>query len=103
MTKTIKTRLALLSTLSEVHTQPIRYNLAALAAIVDQVAPDLLCVELPRYDWESGNLAQAPVEVQRSLLPPAELSEVVIVPVAPDARRFDDFAPASGWRRQLAP
>jgi len=98
----VKTRLALLSTLSDVHTQPIQYDLAALGAIVEQVAPDLLCVELPRYDWESGNLAQAPVEVQRSLLPLAELSDVVIVPVGPDARRFDDFAPMSGWRGQLA-
>jgi hypothetical protein len=97
-----KTRLALLSTLSEMHTQPIQYNLAALAAIVDQVAPDLLCVELPQHDWESGNLAQSSVEVQRSLLPLAELSDVVVVPVAPDARQFDDFAPLTGWRGQLA-
>ena len=97
-----KTRLALLSTLSDMHTQSVQYNLAALAAIVDQIAPDLLCVELPQYDWESGNLAQSPVEVQRSLLPLAELSEVVVVPVAPDARQFDDFAPQTGWRGDLA-
>jgi hypothetical protein len=97
-----KTRLALLSTLSDMHTQAIQYNLAALTAIVDQVAPDLLCVELPQYDWESGNLAQSPVEVGRSLLPLAELSDVVVVPVAPDARQFDDFAPTSGWRGDVA-
>jgi hypothetical protein len=97
-----KTRLALLSTLSDIHTQPIQYNLAALAAIVDQVAPDLLCVELAQNDWERGNLAQSPVEVQRSLLPLAELSDVVVVPVAPDARQFDDFAPQTGWRGDLA-
>jgi len=97
-----KTRLALLSTLSDMHTQNIQYDLAALAAIVDQVAPDLLCVELPRCDWESGNLAQSPVEVGRSLLPLAELSDVVVVPVAPDARQFEDFAPITGWRGELA-
>jgi hypothetical protein len=97
-----KTRLALLSTLSDMHTQPIQYDLAALTAIVDQVAPDLLCVELPQYDWESGNVAQSPVEVGRSLLPLAELSDVVVVPVAPDARQFDDFAPITGWRGELA-
>jgi hypothetical protein len=84
------------------HTQPIQYNLAALASIVDQVTPDFLCVELPRSDWEIGNLGQAPVEVQRSLLPPAELSNVVIVPIAPDLRQFDDFAPQAGWRADLA-
>lgn len=97
-----KTRLALLSTLSEMHTQPIQYNLAALAGIVDQIAPDFLCVELPPNDWEVGNLGQAPVEVRRSLLPSAELSDVVIVPVAPDLRQFNHFAPKSGWRAGLA-
>jgi hypothetical protein len=97
-----KTRLALLSTLSDTHTQPIQYNLAALAAIVDHMSPDLLCVELPQNDWEMGHLNQAPVEVQRSLLPLAELSDVVVVPMAPDARQFDDFAPQTGWRGELA-
>ncbi len=84
------------------HAQPIQYNLAALAAIVEQVAPDLLCVELPRLDWESGNLAQSPVEVRHSLLPLAELSAVVVVPVAPDSREFNDFAPQAGWRAGLS-
>ena len=97
-----KTRVSLLSTLADMHTQPIQYNLAALAGIVDKVAPDFLCVELPRSDWETGNFKQAPVEVQRSLLPSAELSDVVIIPVAPDARQFNDFAPKSGWRAGLA-
>lgn len=97
-----KTRLALLSTLSDMHTQPIQYNLAALTGIVHQVAPDFLCVELPRNDWELGNLGQASVEVQRSLLPSAEVSDVVIVPVAPDGRHFNDFAPQAGWRARLA-
>ncbi len=97
-----KTRLALLSTLSDMHTQPIQYNLAALTGIVHQVSPDFLCVELPRNDWEIGNLGQAPVEVQRSLLPSAEVSDVVIAPVAPDARQFNDFAPQAGWRAGLA-
>ncbi len=97
-----KTRLAVLSTLSDMHTQPIQYNLAALTEIVHQVSPDFLCVELPQYDWETGNLDQVSVEVQHSLLPPAELSDVVVVPVAPDFRQFDDFAPQSGWRAGLA-
>ena len=97
-----KTRLALLSTLSDMHTQPIQYDLAALATIVDQMSPDLLCVELPQNDWEMGRLNQAPVEVQRSLLPLAELSNVVVVPVAPDSRQFDDFAPQAGWRAGVA-
>lgn len=98
----IKTRLALLSTLSDMHTQSIRYNLTALADILAQVAPDLLYVEVPQRDWELDHLDQAPVEVQRSLLPLAELSRTVVVPVAPDTRQFNDFAPRTGWRASLA-
>lgn len=97
-----KTRIALLSTLSDMHTQPIQYDLAALAAIVNQTKADLLGVELPRQDWEANRLDQAPVEVQRSLLPLAELSDLVIVPLAPDTRQFNDFAPETGWRASLA-
>ncbi len=97
-----KTRLALLSTLSDMHTQSIQYNLAALTGIVNQVSPDFLCVELPRRDWEMGNLGQAPVEVGRGLLPPAEVSDVVVVPVTSDARQFNDFAPTAGWRAGVA-
>jgi hypothetical protein len=97
-----KTRLALLSTLADMHTQPIQYNLTALADILTQVAPDLLYVEVPQRDWELGRLDQAPVEVQRSLLPLAELSRTVVVPVAPDTRQFNDFAPRTGWRAGLA-
>jgi hypothetical protein len=97
-----KTRIALLSTLSDMHTQPIQYDLAALAAIVNRISPDLLGVELSRQDWEASRLDQAPVEVQRSLLPLAELSQVVIVPLAPDPREFNDFAPQAGWRAGLA-
>lgn len=97
-----KTRLALLSTLADMHTQSIRYNLAALADILAQVSPDLLYVEVSQRDWELGRLDQAPVEVQQSLLPLAELSRTVVVPVAPDARQFNDFAPRTGWRAGLA-
>jgi len=97
----IKTRLALLSTLAEMHTQSIQYNLTALRDILTQVSPDLLYVEVPQLDWELGRLDQAPVEVQCSLLSVAELSRTVVVPVAPDARQFNDFAPRTGWRAGL--
>lgn len=97
-----KTRLALLSTLADMHTQPIRYNLTAMADILARVEPDLLYVEMLQRDWEMGRLDQAPVEVQRSLLALAELSRTVVVPVAPDARQFNDFAPKAGWRGRLA-
>ncbi len=99
---TPKTRLALLSTLAETHTQSIQYNLDALANLVETLNPDLLCVELPRPSWEAHDLTRASVEVRESLLPAAALTDVVILPVAPDTRQYVDFTPKQGWRGRFA-
>jgi len=99
---TPKTRLALLSTLAETHTQSIQYDLTTLANIVEALNPDLLCVELPRQNWEAHDLTRASVEVRESLLPAAALTDVVVLPVAPDTRQYSDFTPNQGWRGRLA-
>ena len=76
-----KTRLALLGTLAELHTQPIRYDLAELARIVVDTQPDLLGIEIARDDFERGDLARAPLEVREALIPIARRSDVVIAPI----------------------
>ncbi len=94
-----KTRLALLSTLAETHTEAIQYNLKALAKVVEYLNPDILCVELPRQRWEDHDLSRASIEVRESLLPIADLTDVVVLPMmSPDTRQFSDFTPKSGWR-----
>jgi len=96
-----RTRLAFLATLSDLHRQPVSYDLACLRDLVAQLAPDLLCAEITRAMWEGEDLSQAALEVREGLAPVVAATDVVLVPVAPDNGRFADFAPDSGWRRGL--
>lgn len=85
-----KVRLALLGTLSDLHKQPIRYDLAELARIVVETQPDLLGVEVERDDFERDDLRRAPIEVREALIPLARRSDTVIVPIgagSPDELR----------------
>lgn len=96
-----RTRLALLATLSDLHYEPISYDLASMRAVIAELAPDLLCAEITREMWEGGDLSHAAVEVREALAPVVAATDVVLVPVAPNSDRFADFAPEAGWRRAL--
>ena len=96
-----KTRLALLGTLSDLHKQPIYYDLACLQKIVAEIAPDLLCAEVTREAWEQGDISQSSVEVRESLAPLIAITDTVLIPVAPSSKQFNDFAPRVGWRHRL--
>lgn len=96
-----QTRLALLGTMSELHREPVSYDLARLRAIVAGLAPDLLCAEITRGMWEDGELSQAAPEVHEALAPVVAATDVVLVPVAPSPERFGDFIPESGWRSEM--
>jgi hypothetical protein len=75
------TRIAVLGTLSHLHQQPIRYDLAELARIVADIQPDLLGVEAEREEFERGDLEHSPIEVRDTLVPLARKSDMVVVPV----------------------
>lgn len=101
MNKQPQTRLALLATLSELHQQPIAYDLQCLRDLIVELAPDLLCAEITRDMWEGGDLSTAAIEVREALAPIVASTDTVLVPVAPSSERFQDFAPDGGWRRNL--
>lgn len=94
-----KTRLAFLSTIGDLHTTPLRYDLACLGALIAKIAPDLLCAEVSRVDWESNNLAAATLEVREALIPVVIASDIVLIPVAPE--RPTDTMPLPEWRQAL--
>ncbi len=99
-----KTRIAILGTLADLHRQPIRYDLGELKRIVEQTLPDLLGVEIERDEFERNDLANAPLEVRDALIPLAQTSDIVIVPLG--AAATDELrAPRHGWllwmRRRL--
>jgi hypothetical protein len=88
------TRLAFLATLGHLHTLPLRYDLACIHALVEQLQPDLLGVEVEVTDWESGDLAMAPVEVRNALVPASRLTDTVVVPLA--APSHEELSPPGG-------
>ena len=96
-----RTRLALLATLSDLHYEPVGYDLASLRTLVTDLAPDLLCAEITREMWEGGDLSRAAIEVREALAPVVAATDVVLIPVAPTDKRFADFAPEAGWRRSM--
>ncbi len=96
------TRLAILSTMGELHTTPLEYDLHKLKSIVSELSPDLLCAEITLEQWEENNLSTASIEVREALLPAAISSEIVVVPVASFPSQFSDFKASIGWRKELS-
>lgn len=101
MSNVSRTRLALLGTMSEIHNQPVSYDLHTLQKIVTDLAPDLLCAEITKEAWESADLSHAPLELRGALVPAEAITDIVLVPILPSQKRFADFAPLGGWRQRL--
>ena len=95
-----KTRIALLGTVSDLHQQPIRYDLAEVGSILASVQPDLLGIEVERDEFERGDLQGAPIEVREALVPAARKSDTVIVPIG--AASSDELRPPQAGVRSTA-
>ena len=76
-----RTRLAFLSTLGDLHAEPLKYDLACLRSLIERLEPDLLGVEAEPDEWEQGSLVGAPVEVREALVPASAVTDTVIVPL----------------------
>ena len=95
------TRLAILGTMSDLHTQPISYDLNCLQRVVADLSPDLLCAEITQESWERTDLTHASLEVREALGPLIASTDIVLIPVAPSPKQYVDFTPRSGWRRRI--
>ncbi len=96
-----RTQLAILGTMSDLHRQPISYDLNCLQKIVADVSPDLLCAEITREAWERGDFSQASLEVREALAPTIASMDIVLIPVAPSRKQYADFTPNLGWRHRI--
>jgi hypothetical protein len=96
-----RTRLAILGTISEIHRQPISYDLDCLQRVVSDVSPDLLCAEITMDAWEHEDLSRVSLEVREALAPVVDSTDVVLIPISPSLECYSDFTPDSGWRRRL--
>lgn len=96
-----RTRLALLGTMSDLHKQPIAYDLGCLRKVVTDLSPDLLCAEITQEAWERDDFSKASLEVREALTPAIASNDIVLIPVAPAPQQYSDFKPNSGWRLRL--
>ncbi len=97
-----KTHLAILRTMGALHTEPLRYDLESLRTIILKLAPDLVCADITRKDWEDRDLSRAPLEVREALVPVIQQTDSVLVPVAPTPDQFSDYQAPPGWRQNLS-
>jgi hypothetical protein len=94
-----KTRLAFLSTIGNLHTTTLQYDLTCLRTLIAQIAPDLLCAEVSRTAWECNNLVGVSLEVREALIPVVATSDIVLLPVAPE--QSTDAMQLPEWRQAL--
>lgn len=87
--------------MSDLHSQPIAYDLACLRKVVADLAPDLLCAEITMEAWEHEDFSRASLEVREALAPVIASTDIVLIPVAPSPEQYADFTPDSAWRRRL--
>lgn len=102
MNSTPHTRLALLGTMSDLHRQSLKYDLACLRELIAERNPDILCAEITLEAWEHNDIWAAGLEVREALVPIEELTDIVLVPVAPSMKQYEEFVPKVGWRRRIA-
>jgi hypothetical protein len=96
-----QTRLAILGTMSDLHSQPVAYDLDCLRKVVADLAPDLLCAEITIESWEHEDFSKASLEVREALAPIIASTDIVLIPIVPTSKRYTDFAPDSGWKHRL--
>lgn len=98
----MKPRVATIGTMADVHAQAMGYDLETLSRLAADLAPDLLCLEVTRAAWESGEVGRAALPIRAALAPVAERSDMVIIPVAASPRDHADLAPVTGGHSALA-
>jgi hypothetical protein len=87
--------------MSDLHREPLAYDLACLRDLVIELAPDLLCAEIIQERWEAGNVMETEIEVREALGPAVALTDTVLIPIALSWQQYADFRPHSGWRQKL--
>ena len=73
--------IAVVGTLAEFRPDPTPYDLAALVRFVREIGPDLLCLDLTLEEWQRRDFGGLPAEYRDALLPLAEQSDIVVVPI----------------------
>jgi hypothetical protein len=94
-----RTTIAVLGTLAEFHREPIPFDLPALLRLVTGINPDFLCLDMTPQQWREKAFADLPPEYSEALLPLAQRTDMVVVPVG-DEQPLPP-PPLTGWRAAL--
>jgi hypothetical protein len=94
-----RTSIAVLGTLAEFHREPIPFDLAALLRLVARINPDFLCLDMTPQQWREKRFADLPPEYSEALLPLAQRTDMVVVPVGDEQPLAPP--PVTGWRAAL--
>ncbi len=92
----IKTRIAVLGTLAEFHDGAVAFDLEALFDLVVGIHPDLLCLDIPPEIWDEKRFNEMLPEYRDALLPLAERSDIVVVPIGDT--QIHRAPITTGWR-----
>ena len=93
------TQIAVLGTLAEFHQDPLPYDLTALVNLVAKINPDLLCLDISLAQWQQQDFSNLPAEYREALLPLAEQTDIVVVPIG--GQEMLPQATAVAWRGLL--
>ncbi len=91
-----RTSVAVLGTLAEFHHEPIPYDISALLALVTQIYPDLLCLDMTATRWREQNFADLPLNYRDALLRLANQTDIVVVPIG--SGQLQHSQRSGGWR-----
>lgn len=72
---------AVVGTLAEFRPDPTRYDLATLVRFVRDIGPDLLCLDMTLAQWQRRDFGGLPIEYRDALLPLADQTDIVVVPI----------------------
>ena len=64
-----------------------------------KLQPDLLCIDITEEQWDAGEFVDLPPEYQLGLIPLANQSDIVIVPIGESQYPVEYVL--SGWRATL--
>ena len=93
-----RTSVAVLGTLAEFHREPIPYDLKTLVRLVTELRPDLLCLDMTRDQWQRRDFEELPPEYREALLPLADKTDIVVVPIGEQPQSEPT---AAGWKGKV--
>ncbi len=98
---------AVVGTLAEFRRDPTTYDLASLVRFVREISPDLLCLDMTLDEWQHRDFGGLPAEYRDALLPLADQTDIVVVPIGDGGGSSgfaagDDGSSGAGLRHWLS-